>query len=207
MGMRFVIGCPGVFGLCLSIIRVSPSRDRAHSQIMLKQLENVGVRPAKVADADELVRIHREAWTDAYRCIIPPDILDGMIQNRSSAWWRRSLGEGETVLLLEVMGRPVGYATCGRERGTLLADSSTDRGEIYELYLEPTVQGLGLGEFLFEACRGVFDEWGLRGPVVWVLADNQEALQFYQARGGRSAGKVLEKIGRFPLGKVALVWD
>ena len=59
------------------------------------------------------------------------------------------------------------------------------QGEIYELYLDPIYQGLGLGEHLFEGCRHALDMRKLNGLIVWALLDNTAACDFYWRRGGR----------------------
>ena len=74
-------------------------------------------------------------------------------------------------------------------RATRRIGSSRQRGpyqgEIYELYLDPIYQGLGLGEHLFEGCRHTLDMRKLNGLIVWALLDNTAACDFYWRRGGR----------------------
>ena len=84
-----------------------------------------------------------------------------------------------------------GYATVGpaRVRGEY-------EGEIYELYVTPTYQGLGFGERLFEACRYHLDARQLSGLIVWALADNMAATDFYWRRGGRPVGAGLRALRR-----------
>jgi ribosomal protein S18 acetylase RimI-like enzyme len=103
--------------------------------------------------------------------------------------------------VLEVAGKVAGYATCGvtRTRGK-------QQGEIYEIYLTPTHQGLGFGEHLFEACRYALDMRRLKGLVVWALADNDAAISFYWRRGGRPIAKRADKIGGAKLSKLAFAW-
>ncbi|MGI9407401.1 MAG: GNAT family N-acetyltransferase, partial [Hyphomicrobiaceae bacterium] len=66
-------------------------------------------------------------------------------------------------------------------------------GEIYEFYVAPLYQGLGLGEILFEAARTRLETNGKRGLIVWALADNDRAQSFYERRGGIPKGEVRQK--------------
>ena len=80
------------------------------------------------------------------------------------------------------------------------------QGEIYELYLDPIYQGLGLGEHLFEGCRHTLDMRKLNGLIVWALLDNTPACDFYWRRGGRPVASAFTRIGRAKLEKVAFTW-
>ncbi|HEU4380735.1 MAG TPA: GNAT family N-acetyltransferase, partial [Hyphomicrobiaceae bacterium] len=80
------------------------------------------------------------------------------------------------------------------------------QGEIFELYLDPVHQGLGLGEHLFEGCRHALDMRKLNGLIVWALLDNTQACDFYWRRGGRPVTSAFAKIGGERLEKVAFAW-
>ena len=107
---------------------------------MLGSGSKVRVRAAKSGDAKALARIFKDSWLLAYRGIIPHLHLDGMVRQRTPEWWRDALKSSDSALVLEVAGTVAGYATLGasRQRGPY-------QGEIFELYLDPVHQGLGLG--------------------------------------------------------------
>jgi ribosomal protein S18 acetylase RimI-like enzyme len=168
---------------------------------MLGSGSKVRVRSGKPADATALARIFKEAWLLAYRGIIPHLHLESMVRQRSPEWWRDALKTGDSALVLEMAGTVAGYATIGsaRQRGPF-------QGEIYELYLDPIYQGLGLGEHLFEGCRHSLDMRKLSGLIVWALLDNTGACDFYWRRGGRPVASTFTKIGGERLEKVAFAW-
>jgi GNAT superfamily N-acetyltransferase len=168
---------------------------------MLGSGSKVSVRSGKPADAKALARIFKEAWLLAYRGIIPHLHLDSMIRQRTAEWWRNALKSSDTLLVLEVAGTVAGYATIGSSRHRL-----PYQGEIYELYLDPVYQGLGLGEHLFEGCRHALDMKKLNGLVVWALLDNTGACDFYWHRGGRPVANAFTRIGGKRLEKVAFTW-
>jgi GNAT superfamily N-acetyltransferase len=168
---------------------------------MLSSRSEVIVRSAKVADATRLGAVFRESWHNAYAGIIPHQALENILRRREASWWRTQIKSGEPIIVLEVAGKVGGYATAGiaRARGAY-------QGEIYELYLAPSFQGLGLGEYLFEACRYRMDQRRLKGLIVWALAENTTAIDFYERRGGRVVAKAKERFGSSKLDKVALAW-
>lgn len=168
---------------------------------MLESGVDVLVRDSMPADAEPLAALFRSSWELAYQGIIPQPHLEALIQRRGPAWWKRSLRKARGTLIVDVAGTVAGYATCGasRQRGKY-------QGEIYELYLAPDFQGLGLGEHLFEASRHNLDMRQLRGLVVWALLDNTMACDFYWRRGGRPIAQAKDKFGDVQLTKVAFGW-
>ncbi len=169
---------------------------------MLGASSHVGVRAARRTDADALVSVFDDSWRHAYTGIIPHLHLDLMIRRRTAAWWRRVIAAGESVTVLEVAGKIVGYATYGPAR-----HGGKHEGEIYELYISPIHQGLGFGELLFESCRYELDQRSLNGLILWALTDNTSAVDFYWRRGGRPIASTIDRIGRARLEKVALAWS
>jgi ribosomal protein S18 acetylase RimI-like enzyme len=127
--------------------------------------------------------------------------LDRMIRARDRQWWQNAVRRDGDILVLEVSSVIAGYATFGNSRHRTL-----HQGEIYELYLAPVYQGLGLGEHLFEASRQSLDQRNLNGLIVWALADNTAACDFYWRRGGRPVGEIKEQFGGTKLSKIGFGW-
>ena len=160
------------------------------------------IRYAEETDSLCLHRIHAASWRQAYTGIIPFRSLQAMIGRRDSCWWSRTIKSGAAILVCSFGGNIVGYATLGRNRtGSLPVD-----GELYELYLDPTFQGVGLGRRLFNAARKNLLSEGPRGFAVWTLADNDRAMAFYRSLGGRDVAEGDETFGGKSLSKVAFLW-
>lgn len=168
---------------------------------MLESRASVRVRSGKPGDAAAIASVFKDSWKQAYRGIIPHAHLEHMIRRRGPDWWRSAVRAGDTVLILECQGTVAGYATLGTSR-----TKGPYQGEIYELYMAPTHQGIGLGEYLFEAARNNLDDRKLNGMLVWALSDNEVATGFYWRRGGRPIAKMIERIGGARLEKIAFAW-
>jgi ribosomal protein S18 acetylase RimI-like enzyme len=126
-----------------------------------------------------------------------------MVNRRGAAWWANAIRRASAILVVEVGETVVGYATLGRNRARELPQ----QGEIYELYLRPEYQGVGLGSRLFAAARDRLARHGLKGLVVWALEENPGALSFYHGAGGRDVAEGVEVFDQKALKKVAFVWD
>jgi len=163
----------------------------------------IDVRPAEPADALAIADVHRSAWTQAYTGIIPFRSLRSMIERRSSQWWTRAIRGSTSILVLDVGGTVAGYATLGLNRARALPQE----GEIYELYLLPEYQGVGLGRRLFDEARRLLSSLGCKGLVVWCLEENQGGLAFYRSSGGKDVAEGAESFDHKRLRKVAFVWS
>jgi ribosomal protein S18 acetylase RimI-like enzyme len=163
----------------------------------------IEIRASVEADCEALAALHRDAWRYAYAGIIPGVALERMIARRGSGWWRRLHRGGGQALVVALDRDLAGYATLGRGR----MPGRPVSGEIYELYLRPEFQGVGLGRRLFSAARLRLADAGFARITVWSLAENAIGCRFYRAMGGKECGRAQERIGGARLEKVGFAWS
>jgi GNAT superfamily N-acetyltransferase len=161
------------------------------------------VRRGRPSDADALERIFRASWLNAYRGILPEASLRKLVDRRGHDWWRAAASgeEASGLLVAEAGGTQAGYVTFGHARTSL-----PYRGEIYELYLSPLHQGLGIGVQLFESARQKLDARDLDGLIVWALTENVGACDFYRRRGGAQIATAAERFGGRDVPKTLFGW-
>lgn len=139
------------------------------------------VRPATVADADDIGRIHVRVWRADYADLVPAAVLARMDAGRSADHWRRTLaapGADETVRVAVTDDaqddpRLVGYALGGPPRDP---DAPEPR-ELQVINLLPEARGTGVAD---ELVRQVL---GDRAAYLWVLQGNARAMAFYGRSG------------------------
>jgi ribosomal protein S18 acetylase RimI-like enzyme len=163
----------------------------------------IEIRRAKANDAGSVAEVHDEAWRTAYQGIIPGAELRRLINRRGPTWWDSAIRKGSRIALLQFGDKVAGYANYGRNR----ARSLYYDGEIYELYLRPEYQGLGFGRRLFTAARRDLAQSALKSLIVWALSENETAVEFYRALGGKPVARSSEKFGSRVLDKVAFGWS
>lgn len=168
---------------------------------MLGERSHVVIRKAKAADAPALSDVFAESWRQAYRGIIPHLHLETMIRKRGPEWWANAVRSDDGLLVVEAAGHVGGYSTWGAARARGWAQA-----EVYELYVAPVYQGLGFGELLFEASRHRLETRRLRGLLVWALAENKSATDFYWRRGGCPALRSFDRFGAVKLEKIGFLW-
>jgi ribosomal protein S18 acetylase RimI-like enzyme len=163
---------------------------------------SIDVRRAEASDAEAIAAVHDSAWRQAYDGLIPARELGRMITRRGAAWWHRAIRRGTGIVVIDVGGTVVGYATYGPNR----ARNLVQRGEVYEIYMRPEYQGVGLGTRLFLAARRELLRHGFDSAVVWALAENEGACRFYKNAGGRKIARGSERFGDKVLVKIAFAF-
>ncbi|MDR6819444.1 GNAT superfamily N-acetyltransferase [Neorhizobium sp. 2083] len=163
---------------------------------------SIDVRRAEPQDARAISEAHRQAWTQAYAGLIPHKPLTQMLERRGEAWWRKATRGPATLLVLDVADQVAGYATIGLNRARALPYD----GEVYEIYLRPEFQGIGLGRRLFGEGRRLLKSLGCEGLVVWCLEDSEHAARFFRRHGGVDLAEGMEDFGGTQLRKIGFVW-
>ena len=113
--------------------------------------------------------------------MLPHRALDRMINRRAEAWWERAISQSTVILVAEVNNEICWICDNGYEPRCRIIP----QGEVYEIYMRPEYQGVGLGTGLFLGARRELQRRHLSGTVVWVLAENEQAIRFYENSGGR----------------------
>ena len=163
----------------------------------------IEIRRAKASDAAAVADTHDEAWRCTYQGVIPGLELEKLVTRRGPDWWDSAIRKGSRIAIPAFGDKVAGYANYGRNR----ARSLFYDGEIYELYLRPEYQGLGFGRRLFTSARRDLVQSGLKSLVVWALSDNDPAVEFYKALGGKAVARSSERFGEKSLDKVAFAWN
>ena len=164
---------------------------------------SLDTRRAELADAFGISAVHDASWRQAYVGLIPHKALDTMIRRRDPKWWARAIRNSTRILIVESGDLVVGYATIGPNRVSALPQD----GEVYELYMLPEYQGVGIGKKLFLSAREELLRIGLNGSIAWVLEDNQPAMQFYRNAGGVDIAEGSETFNGKTLNKIAFAWN
>jgi ribosomal protein S18 acetylase RimI-like enzyme len=163
----------------------------------------MNVRPAQVADARAIARVHVAAWRSTYRGLLTDEFLDSLDEATYAERWGRILADGTSRVYVASGGDDVvGFASGGRER----AGEPGYAGELYAIYVLAEAQGRGHGLRLVEAVVGGLRELGLPDMIVWVLRENAGARRFYERLGGTYVREQPITIGSAPLREVSYGW-
>jgi len=163
---------------------------------------SIEVRPAEPRDARAVSEAHRASWQHTYAGLIPHRALTRMIERRGEDWWAKAIRGPATVLVAEVADTVAGYATVGLNRSRTLPQE----GEIYEIYMRPQYQGIGLGYVLFGEAQRLLKSLRCDGMVVWCLEDSDNAVRFFRSNGGVDSVEGVEDFDDVRLNKLGFLW-
>lgn len=169
-------------------------------------MTDIHLRAATLADAPAIARLHLASWRRAYRDLAPREAFEALDEATRVRRWTATLTEPlaqQAVVVAEQSGRlaGVGMATAPSQPGF------GARGEVGSLYLDPDFQRLGLGRRLMSALAGQVGAWGYDGAALGVVVGNVPAIGFYEALGGRAAGRYLDPGPLWRSENLIFVWD
>src|ERR1700737_3403553 len=107
----------------------------------------VTIRPATPDDAEAIAHVHVQSWLTTYAGIVPQAYLSTLDETARTASWREWLALTVKVLVAELDGQIVGFASGGPLREPL----QNYDAELYAIYLLQPAQGRGVGTSLLKA--------------------------------------------------------
>jgi GNAT superfamily N-acetyltransferase len=157
-------------------------------------MADVGVRPARGEDAEDIARIQSAVWTCVHQDGLPAEVLAAAGSSDAVAQWRAAAGYPPSarhhVLPATDGSRVVGFAA-------LIPAGDPDTvpaldGELIALHVDPQAQGAGHGSRLVNAVADVARDDGVHHLYAW-LADAEVALcDFLVASGWAHDGAIRE---------------
>jgi ribosomal protein S18 acetylase RimI-like enzyme len=153
-------------------------------------------RVAEYADFQNVAQLHASSWQHTYKGIMRQSYLDdSVLEDKQLIWQTRLLNPpfSQHVLVAEDNGELVGFIC-------LFGNHNVDFGTIIDnLHVTPHAQRRGVAKQLI--VRAV--EWAEKfypdnGIFLEVLADNTNAIHFYESLGGN---QVLKQRTESPCGK------
>lgn len=142
----------------------------------------MSIRRAESSDAKGIAKVHITAWQSAYRGILPDSFLDNLSVERSQSGWERMLADSSGwVLVFEQNGEIIGFAALRVSHDQDVENKK--EGEIGAIYLLPHEWRKGYGKQLIHAAIAALREQGFTEVTLWVLRENQRAIEFYKKLG------------------------
>ncbi|MEH1167580.1 GNAT family N-acetyltransferase [Micromonospora sp. CPCC 205539] len=141
----------------------------------------VTLRPATDDDLMGVGALHQRSRVAAYSSFLPAEALaDPTAEAMGRYWTERWRWERDThrLTVAERAGTLVGFTHLGPDD-----QDDPETGLLNAIHLEPAEQGQGVGRALMLDALDAMRSRGWRRAVLWVLARNAHALEFYR-RGG-----------------------
>jgi GNAT superfamily N-acetyltransferase len=142
------------------------------------------LRLARLEDAPRIARAHVSVREATYRGLLPEEAFTTFNYDYLLALWEWDLNPESglfTYLAESGAGDILGFSQAGPDSSGLLPGGA----EMHLLYLLPEHQGGILGRFLASAVASRLRELGFTKLLLWTMADNLPAGEFFQALGGQ----------------------
>lgn len=152
----------------------------------------MAVRRATAADAQAIAAVHVRSWKAAFPGLIPQEYLDALAPEDRLPMWRDALAAtswprvGTLAVVDDTDATITGFAAIGPSR-----DDDADPaevGEVYTIYLDPSVWSTGAGAALLDAAEAEMRLASYRRATLWTLGTNERAKRFYERRGWKPDG-------------------
>jgi GNAT superfamily N-acetyltransferase len=163
----------------------------------------MNIRPAIPEDAHAIAHIHVASWQATYPGLVPQHYIDALDANEFTERWRdRLLNDmAVSICVAEIDDALIGFASGGPIRKPI---AHCD-GELYAIYLLPSMQRKGAGRALVRHIESELRKQGRSHILAWVLRDNP-ATSFYQRLGGKVVAEDIVEIGGAHLPELAYAW-
>lgn len=139
------------------------------------------IRSARLDDAFRIASIHVRAWQVAYRGIVPDEFLDALSVEQRHTRWQQNLEAGDSLTwVAEDCDIALGWISAARSRDI---DAVPSTGEIWGIYVDPGHWRKGVGRALCAAAEQELRNQRFTALTLWVLKNNQRAIEFYVANG------------------------
>ncbi|MBN8247431.1 MAG: GNAT family N-acetyltransferase [Verrucomicrobia bacterium] len=147
------------------------------------------LRPARESDVPLIRELAARIWTACYATLLTPEQRDYMLRwMYAPQQLTGQIRRGVHFHIVEVQGRPVGYLAWEVLQGGITA-------HLHKLYLEPAVQGCGLGQQLLREVMQAAASGGCRHLELRVNRGNVRALRAYHRAGFATVEAVVTDIG------------
>jgi ribosomal protein S18 acetylase RimI-like enzyme len=159
-------------------------------------MKKTEIRRARASDATEVADLGARTFAAAFGHLYPAEDLSAFLtevhdKDRVAAEIADPL---IAVWLAQQESRAVGYAVAG-PCGLPHPGVTEGCGELKRIYVEPGLQGEGVGKQLFDAAMGWLERDGPRRLWIGVWSGNHGAQRFYERHGFRTVGHYDFRVG------------
>lgn len=129
--------------------------------------------------------VHWQSWHETYKDLLSQDYLRTITKEKCQ---QIAVTYPQNTLIVQVDGQVVGFACYGECRD----EDAPESGEIFAIYILEKYHGKKIGYQLMQVCLERLSEF--QAVFLWVLKDNQKAIDFYKKCGFVADGQEKEVV-------------
>ncbi len=137
-------------------------------------MPEIEIRKAQPEDYEKIAEMHYPVWLESYNVIMPPSMTDVFVNGFAHVWYPQRVSEGDTIMLAESDGKPVGMIIFGPD------PNNPNNLHIGAMYIKREKQRGGIGSALLEKALASQPS----GDVTLSCTENNRiARDFYEQKG------------------------
>lgn len=153
----------------------------------------VHIRRVKIGDENSLAYVQTESWKEAFKEIVPADLLLKCTEmERATAMYKKLLEEHKgNGYILELDGKPhcIAYWDATREK------DMTGFAELICIHSLKDGWNKGYGSLMMKQLLDDVKKAGYSKIMLWVFDNNLRAIRFYEKHGFVASGKKQPALG------------
>ena len=153
----------------------------------------VHIRRVKIGDENSLAYVQTESWKEAFKEIVPADLLIKCTDiERATAMYKKLLEEQKgNGYILELDGKPhcIAYWDATREK------DMTGFAELICIHSLKDGWNKGYGSLMMKQLLDDVKKAGYSKIMLWVFDNNLRAIRFYEKHGFVASGKKQPALG------------
>lgn len=151
------------------------------------------IRRVKIGDEESLAYVQTESWKEAFKEIVPADLLSKCTEiEHTTAMYKKLLEEKKgNGYLLELDGKPhcIAWWDATRE------EDMPGYAELICIHSLKANWHKGYGSLMLEQVLDDVKKAGYSQIMLWVFEDNERAIKFYKAHGFVASGRKQPALG------------
>ena len=164
----------------------------------------ISYRKPRPDEAEVFAALHVRCWREAYKDIVPAELIAQMTCDRRLPMWQTVLNKDERFVMgAYADGAPVGFIISGP---TDLKNIPEQDGHLWALYIAASQHRRGIGRSLAFAATQHWYAQGGSTMTIGVLAENKPARAFYEQLGAEFLRFGTYKWGEFELSDCLYIW-
>lgn len=150
------------------------------------------IKKAKIGDEKIFSYIQTESWKEAFKDILPSDVLIKCTQiDKVTNVYRKMLETSQgNGYILSVNNKPYMIAWWDKSR----SEEMNDYAELLCIHSLPECWRMGFGRKMMDRIINDIKQSGYNHVMLWVFEKNERARKFYEAIGFKTYGKIKPNI-------------
>ena len=154
----------------------------------------------KSKEIKSISKIYIDSWKITYHNFVSDEYLESLNYHDAEKKWNEFLSnEKNFIFVAKQNSEIVGFvAGC--------MDDKNLEGELYALYVDPTLKNSGIGSKLLEIFFDYIKQNNMTKAIVWAMSKNKNAISYYKHKGAVEYAHRMNNFKGEIVEDTALIW-